>query len=86
MWRGGDWDYNHTRGSQYDDFGNYNFGAVSAQMGVPYYVAQNLAGLINGQPGSGSLINAWPYGDDIRGALQVQAGYNYVAGQCGCGK
>jgi hypothetical protein len=87
MRRGGPWDYRTNQGQQYDDFGNFNFGAIAAQMGLSYYVTQNLAGYYQGgPPGQGTLLLEWPYGDDPAGALQIQAGYDYVADQCGCGK
>jgi RHS repeat-associated protein len=87
MRRRGDWDYRTNQGQQYDDFGNFNYGAIAATMGLPYYVTQNLAGLYQGNsPGSGTPLNIWPYGDDVAGALQIQAGYDYATGQCGCGK
>lgn len=87
MRRGGPWDYRTNQGQQYDAFGNFNYGAIAAQMGLPYYVAQNLAGYYQGEPtGQGTLLFVWPYGDDLAGALQIQAGYDYVADQCGCGK
>jgi hypothetical protein len=87
MRRRGDWDYRTNQGQQYDDFGNFKYGAIAATMGLPYYITQNLAGLYQGSPpGSGSLFNEWPYGDDAEGALQIQAGYDYATDQCGCGK
>ena len=87
MKRGGPWDYRTNQGQQYDAFGNFNYGAIAAQMGLPYYVAQNLAGYYQGEgPGNGTLLLSWPYGDDLAGALQIQAGYDYVADNCGCNK
>ncbi len=85
--RRGAWDYRTNQGQLYDDFGNFNYGAIAAEMGLPYYIAQNLAGLYQGDgPGSGTYFMVWPYGDDVAGALQIQAGYDYVSDQCGCGK
>jgi len=87
MRRGGPWDYRTNLGQQYDDFGNFNFGAISAEMGLPYYITQNLAGLYQGSSSrNGVPLLSWPYGDDLAGALQIQAGYDYVADHCGCGK
>jgi hypothetical protein len=51
--RGGIWDYRTNRGQQYDNAGNYNFGAIAATMKLPYYMTQNLAGLYQGE-GAGS--------------------------------
>jgi hypothetical protein len=79
--RGGPWDYNTNNGAQYDDFGNFNYGAISAEMGLPYYVAQNLAGFYNGSSiHDGIPLLVWPHGDDTQGALQIQAGHHYVSG------
>jgi hypothetical protein len=43
MVRNGPWDYNHTRGQQFDPFGNYNYGAVSNKMGLPYYISHKIS-------------------------------------------
>lgn len=80
---GGVWDYNTTRGPQFDAFGNFNFGAVAAAMGIPYYVAQNAAGWIDGSGQSaGILFLKWPYGDDTYGANLIRQGYSYVLISC----
>jgi hypothetical protein len=85
--RGGLWDYRTNQGQQYDDFGNFNFGATAAAMGAPYYAVQNAAGLYDksGQS-SGIPFLQWPYGDDQAGAQQIQAGYDYVKHHCPCGQ
>ena len=76
---GGLWDYKQQDPTLYDDFGNFNCGATAAAMGFPYYIVQNVAGLYQGNKSTGSGIPflQWPYGDDIRGAQQIQAGYDY---------
>jgi len=80
---GGVWDYNTTRGPQYDAFGNFNFGAVAAAMGIPYYVAQNAAGWIDESGKSqGILFLKWPFGDDSYGANLIEQGYEYVLNGC----
>lgn len=89
---GGVWDYRTTQGQQYDDFGNFNYGATAAAMGFPYDVVQNVAGYAQGDSstGSGTPLWKWPYGDDLPGEVQIQAGYDYEqareTGTCGCGK
>jgi type VI secretion system secreted protein VgrG len=84
-WHGGLWDYRTNQGTQYDDFGNLNFGATAAAMGAPYYAVQNAAGLYdNSGRSEGTPFLKWPYGDDVTGALQVRAGYDYVSHHCGC--
>ncbi len=42
---GGAWDY--KRQGTYEEFGNFDFGATAAALGVPYYIGQNGAGLVN---------------------------------------
>ena len=88
----GMWDYKRQgQGVQYEDFGNFNFGATAAAMGFPYYVAQNGAGIYQqlkgaADAGQGDPIMNWPYGDDPTDAKQIQAGYDYVRNNCGCSK
>lgn len=84
------WDYKR-QGSQYEDFGNFNFGATAAAMGFPYYLSQNGAGIYQqlkgyAPAGRGTPILSWPYGDDPKDALQIKAGYDYVKNHCGCTK
>ena len=82
----GPWDYKR-RGSQYEDFGNFNFGAVTAAMGVPGYIAQNGAGIYQqsrgaAAAGTGTPLLAWPYGDDPKDAAEIERGRQYA--RCGC--
>jgi hypothetical protein len=87
-WHSGLWDYRTNFGQQYDDFGNFNFGATAAAMGATYYETQNAAGIYDHSGKSeGIPFFKWPYGDDVDGAKQVQAGYDYVKHHCDdCGK
>ncbi|WP_116811997.1 RHS repeat-associated core domain-containing protein [Steroidobacter cummioxidans] len=84
----GVWDYKRQgQGGQYEDFGNFNFGAVTAAMGMPYYIAQNGAGIYQqrrgaADAGSGTPVVKWPYGDDRKDARQIQRGYQYVKNGC----
>jgi hypothetical protein len=82
----GPWDYKR-KGSQYEDFGNFNFGAVTAAMGVSGYGAQNGAGIYQqwrgaSTAGSGTPFLRWPYGDDASDAVQIERGRQYF--KCGC--
>ena len=43
---GGEWDYKR-RGDKFEEFGNFNFGATAAALGLPYGVSQRGAGLVN---------------------------------------
>jgi RHS repeat-associated protein len=84
----GVWDYKRQgQGSQYEDFGNFNFGVTANAMGIPYYIAQNGAGIYQqtrgaAVAGQGTPVINWPYGDDPADAKQIQAGYDYF--KCGC--
>ena len=86
----GPWDYKR-RGRQYEDFGNFNFGAVTFAMGMPYYIAQNGAGIyqqLRGAAGAGEGVPflQFPYGDAISDARQIQLGRQYVQQGCAGGQ
>lgn len=86
----GTWDYKR-HGSQYEDFGNFNCGAVTAAMGMPYYVSQNAAGIYQqwkgaAADGTGTPILKWPYGDATTDAQQIQRGRQYVLQTCDAGE
>ena len=85
----GPWDYKR-QGRKYVAFGNFNFGAVTAAMGMPYYVAQNGAGIYQqwrgaAADGRGAPILKWPYGDATTDAQQIQRGRQYVLQGCNGG-
>lgn len=80
----GIWDYKR-QGHQYENFGNFNYGATAAAMGIPYYLAQNAAGIYQqlkgaAAAGRGTPVVGWPYGDDLKDAMQIKAGYDYFKG------
>ena len=82
----GPWDYKR-HGSQYEDFGNFNFGAVTAAMGVSAYTAQNGAGIYQqwkgaAAAGSGTPLLRWPYGDDLKDAAEIERGRQYAKCRC----
>jgi hypothetical protein len=96
----GDWDYKRL-GEQYQEFGNFNFGATAAELAIPYYIAQVGAGAVNIGSNiitmaemifrkfrdqdvmlpdwwvNGIALLKWPYGDDVRDARSIQAGYAF---------
>jgi hypothetical protein len=82
----GPWDYKQ-RGSTYQDFGNFNYGATGAAMGFPDQVLDRMAGLAQKQAGtskpdwSGPLGKA-PYGDDPDDQLQINRGIEYARCKC----
>jgi RHS repeat-associated protein len=82
----GPWDYKR-QGSQYEDFGNFNFGAVTAAMGISSYLAQNGAGIYQqwkgaSDAGIGTPLLSWPYGDDPRDAAEIERGRQYFKCKC----
>lgn len=86
----GVWDYKR-QGSQYEDFGNFNFGATAAAMGIPQWVALNGAGIYQqtrgaAAAGQGTPLVKAPYGDDPKDAEMIKKGYAYANGKCGCSK
>ena len=86
----GPWDYKRQgQGNTYEDFGNFNFGATAAAMGMPQYIAQNGAGIYQqlrgaAAAGQGKPFFEWPYGDDPADAKMIQSGYDYTNNNCGC--
>jgi hypothetical protein len=89
----GSWDYKRKKNvtnqnpNQYQNvlnFGNFNFGAVMAGLGLTYYEAQNAAGIYQvylamrgGTPGEGFPLFSFPYGDQVKDANLVQQGFSY---------
>lgn len=84
---GGPWDYK-TRGDQYQDFGNFHYGAVGTSAGIPETVLLRAAGRAHVQKHSpdgkgepGSIFNPWggtpPYGDDPRDQEWIKKGVEY---------
>lgn len=92
---GGAWDYK-LQGSQYEDFGNFNFGAVGAALGIPLDTLLRGAGLVQvltdgrrtiqnpeaRRIGKGSPFGAPPYGDDSKDQEQIQRGIDYAVAKC----
>jgi hypothetical protein len=79
---GGEWDYKQ-RGRQYQDFGNFNYGAVGYAIGMPGNVLLRVAGWA--QSRAGTSMGSWnnwcgqpPYGDDPMDQEMIQAGMEYA--------
>ena len=82
----GPWDYKRQKGvtsqnagnyQQVVNFGNFDFGAVMAGLGLNYYEAQNAAGAYQvylGTNNQGIPLFKWPYGDSTQDAHQVGLG------------
>lgn len=82
----GPWDYKQ-QGSQYQDFGNFNYGATGSAMGFPNFVLLRMAGWAQQHAGTsksdwGSPLGRAPYGDDPDDQAQVKAGMEYARCKC----
>ena len=83
----GRWDYKQ-QGGEYQDFGNFNFGATGYAAGLgPILLpgagwAQSRAG--TSKPGWGNWYGKAPYGDDPADQAMILEGMRYA--RCGCGQ
>ena len=95
----GPWDYKQVRtlndygsldsASPFEDFGNFNFGATAAALGIPENVALRGAGYAGqravGQSFPDSVKTALgpaPFGDDPLDQIQIKLGYEYYRNGC----
>lgn len=79
---GGPWDYKQA-GSEYQDFGNFNYGAVGYSIGIPEHILLRGAGWA--QTTAKTSIHSWgswwsfaPYGDDPADQRMIKAGIKYA--------
>lgn len=84
----GPWDYKRID-PRYEPFGNFNYGATGAAMGVPETMARRAAGgygeyFGDYDPQNGHWWQDPPYGDHRSDQAQIRAGYQYY--RCGCWK
>jgi RHS repeat-associated protein len=95
---GGPWDYK-TRGAQYENFGNFNYGATGTAAFAPSFTLLRAAGWaqrhhpsspqFGGDPGSlpGIFLNPFggtaPYGDDPHDQETIRQGIRYARNGCG---
>lgn len=75
------WDYKQL-GTQYQAFGNFNFGATAAAAGINMQFALQQAGLAQVQAGTSKPewqqdMNKPPYGDDPVDQMYIMSGYDY---------
>src|SRR5262249_24115552 len=89
-----------SRRSPFEDFGNFNYGATAAGLGLPEWMALWGAGWASlqadprrAQMGLGtpypSLRHPFgvpPYGDDPDDQIQIKVGYQYYRNHCKQGK
>ena len=85
------WDFKAHYGSQYENFGNFHFGAVSAAAGLPRGIALRGAGAVQmvfsrTKPSwvysqGPTMVPGWnpPFGDDPRDQQQIELGYFWYA-------
>lgn len=79
---GGPWDYKQ-QGRRYQDFGNFNYGAVGYAIGIPETVLLRGAGWAQSkaQTSMSGWSNWWgrsPYGDDPMDQKMIEAGVEYA--------
>ena len=84
---GGEWDYKLRRDDDlFENFGNFNFGATGAALGIPDETLLKGAGFVHqiqgvgGGQGEFSILpgkGEYPYGDDPRDSAQIKAGIHY---------
>ncbi|HWA11770.1 MAG TPA: RHS repeat-associated core domain-containing protein [Burkholderiales bacterium] len=84
----GPWDYKQ-QGSQYQDFGNFNYGATAAASNIPASIIYRGAGWAQGaantsSPQWGTWWGSYPYGDDPADQYWIAQGIQYY--RCGCYK
>lgn len=78
----GDWDYKQ-RGSQYQEFGNFNYGATGEAAGISTEILLRAAGAAQSVAGTSSEeFGKWwesaPYGDDPMDQEWIKAGIEYA--------
>lgn len=79
----GKWDYKYHYGSEYANFGNFNFGAVGTAIGIPEEILPRAAGWAQGRAGTrkkdfGAWYSAPPYGDDPVDQAWIRTGIDYA--------
>jgi len=95
----GPWDYKQNRtlndfgsldiASPFEDFGNFNFGATAAALGIPENVALRGAGYAGQRAVGNSALDSLetalgraPFGDDPADQIQIKLGYDYYRNGC----
>lgn len=92
---GGDWDYKQVgkvlnAPSPYESFGNFNYGATGAAMGIPDKVLFRAAGAASVMAGtspinSGNPLGSAPYGDSPVDQAWIKQGIEYQRCVAGAG-
>mgnify|MGYP000378991915 CR=1 FL=1 len=79
----GPWNYKKSVSKDFEDFGNFNYGATGTAMGVPENVLLRAAGWAQSRAGtSAQAFREWytgaPYGDDPKDQFQIKRGIQYA--------
>ena len=80
------WDYKRMDLAKYERFGNFNYGATGAAMGIPSQVLLRAAGYY--QPAKaqegyyGAFFGSPPYGDDPADQVWISQGIEYYQNNC----
>lgn len=79
---GGEWDYKQ-RGRQFEEIGNFNYGATGTAAGIPEQILLRAAGAAQNQAGTSEAdFGKWwketPYGDDRVDQVWIKAGIEYA--------
>jgi hypothetical protein len=79
----GPWDYKFHRGSQFENFGNFHYGAVGHAAGIKEAVLLRAAGWAQSRAGtSKENFDVWyghsPFGDDPNDQYWIRAGIDYA--------
>ena len=74
-------------GLQYDAFGNFNYGAVGAALGIPLSVLELAAGLVStinqtNNPNFGNWYQPPLYGHGPEKSQAIANGYKYYTNGC----
>ena len=83
---GGPWDYKQ-QGRQYENFGNFNYGATGRSFGFPSSILLRAAGRAQERAGTsdpkwGRWYGRAPYGDDPVDQANIQNGIQYYECEC----
>jgi hypothetical protein len=84
VWPKHDWDFKQFNigDINYQDFGNFHYGAVGAAAGIPSWLLKRAAGIAQliahtWEPEYGHWYWKFPYGDDPADQMQIDAGIKY---------
>ena len=82
------WDYKAQGGMQYDNFGNFNYGAAGAAAGLPLAELQTIGGALSVALGTGNqqkygkFYHSPYYGHPPAKSAEISAGYAYYKNGC----